>query len=133
MIEIMHEVCIWQVPFNITAGTDGSAISYTITYIDSISGSICGLTSIAASSCGSRICTDWFDLSSSMCKNSSNITVAAFATNVFGDGPLSDIFVYIPNGGCVHVCVCVCVYVCVCVCVHALCDVSLQKDSKEKI
>ena len=116
------QVCLRQAPFNITTGIDGSATSFTITYINSISGSICGFNGIVASSCASRVCTDWFDLSSSPCKNSSNITVAAFATNVLGDGLPSQMFVYLFKGVCVCLCLCVynvclCMHVCVCMCV----------------
>ena len=75
-----------QAPFNITDKLDGSATSYTITYTDSTFSYICGSTVISASTCESGICSDWFDIASSPCAQSTNVTVTAFATNLLGDG-----------------------------------------------
>ena len=85
---VLYLHCI-QALFNITDGFDGSATSYTISYTDLTSGYICGSTTIPASACENGVCSDWFDISSSLCTQSTNITVTAFATNLLGDGPPS--------------------------------------------
>ena len=44
---------------------------------------------ISASTCESGVCSDWFDIASSPCAQSTNVMVTAFATNLLGDGPPS--------------------------------------------
>ena len=64
--------------------------SYTVTYSDSTSGSSCGSATIPASSCEGGVCNYGFDHSSSPCRLSPDITLAAFAANILGDGPSSE-------------------------------------------
>ena len=73
--------------FSLTNGVDGSAISYTITYTDTKSELICKSTTIPTSSCQEETCTHYFDVTSSNCQSSSNITLTVFATNILGNGP----------------------------------------------
>ena len=86
--------------FFISDGIDGSAISYTATYVDTLSGSMCGSVIILASSCVDNICTIKYPLSSdnNKCPHSTNLTVVVYATNILGNGPES-IPVYIGNLG----------------------------------
>ena len=76
--------------FNITDDIDGSTISYTIIYSDSHSNNSCGLSIISVSSCEGSICSHLFEVSASSCSPSSNINVSIFATNILGDGLLSN-------------------------------------------
>ena len=71
-------------------GIDGSATSYTILFSEATSGDQCDFVSISASTCKSRVCSYEFEVSSSSCPPLKDITVTAFATNVLGDGPLSN-------------------------------------------
>ena len=79
-----------QNPFIIYEGIDGSIISYTINYSDSNTGEICGSTSAFCVLGG--ICNGEFDISSSLCRLSSdtsiNVTVSV-VTNL-GEGPQTD-------------------------------------------
>ena len=68
---------------------DGSAISYTINYADTTSGTSCGLATIPASSCSRGVCQNVFELSSSSCPLSDSITVMVFGTNTLGNGTSS--------------------------------------------
>ena len=79
-----------QDTFNVSNGIDGSTISYTVIYSDSISGSICSLIIIPATLCGDRVCSHMFEVSLSSCSHDSNINVTTFATNILGDGPRSE-------------------------------------------
>ena len=90
MVQFISEITIMQDPFNIFKGIDGSAKSYTITYSDSSSGSSCASATIPASSCEGGVCSHRFDISSSPCRLSPDITLTAFATNILGDGPSSE-------------------------------------------
>ena len=65
--------------------------SSTITYSDTTTGSVCGMITIPLSS---ELCLNWtcrhaFEVSSSSCRSSSDFTITAFATNLFGNGPIS--------------------------------------------
>ena len=79
-----------QAPFYFSDGIDGSTTSYTITYSDSTSGRICGSATIPASSCDGGICSCRFDISSSSCLPSADVSVTVFASNILGNGPMSE-------------------------------------------
>ena len=82
---------LFQKPFNIAEGIDGSASSYTIIYTDTESGGIlCDSVKVPGFSCQGELCSHLFDVSSSSCVNSTNISVAVYATNLLGDGPASE-------------------------------------------
>ena len=81
---------VYQQPFQIADGIDGSAVSYTIIYSDSTSGGICSSAVISASLCTEELCTHSFDTSSSLCPPAANIDVVVFATNVLGNGSTSE-------------------------------------------
>ena len=95
MIIIMYYTSYYDITtahqdsFNITEGVDGSALSYTISYSDSVSGINCHSTTISASSCDDGICSDVFEASASLCPPLTDITVTVFATNILGNGPTS--------------------------------------------
>ena len=71
-------------------GINGSAISYSVNYLDSISGGVYGSDKILASSCVDGSCSSSFEISSLMCLPSAGINVTIFATFVIGDGPASN-------------------------------------------
>ena len=77
--------------FNISDDIDGSPIRYTIIYSDSSNKKLCSMDIIEASSdsCEEDVCTHMFDVSSSSCSPSTDISVSVFATNILGDGPHS--------------------------------------------
>ena len=78
-----------QVAFKVSDSIDGSATSYTIEYSDSTSSTGCNdSVTIPASLCINNVCNHVFKIASSFC-SPSDISVTAFATNVFGDGPHS--------------------------------------------
>lgn len=72
-------------------GTETSTASYTINYHDTISESTCGNVNIPISSslCVELTCRHAFEVSTSSCNSSAEVTIVAFATNAFGDGPFS--------------------------------------------
>ena len=107
---IIHDDHHFQKSFNITEGIDGSASSYTIIYTDTESGgiSVCDSIKVPAFRCQEGICRHLFDVSSSRCVNSTNISVAVYATNILGDGPASEpvsIELYYRNQICMYNCV----------------------------
>ena len=61
--------------------------SYTVIY--STSGSKCDSTTIQTPSCGNKMCNVVFDISSSSCLFSDNVTVSVFASSILGSGSLS--------------------------------------------
>ena len=65
------------------------AISYTIIYADSSSGEICGFSTIPATSCGDKICSNVFEISSTSCFSFTNISVSFYASSSLGNGPAS--------------------------------------------
>lgn len=73
-----------QDSFNIAEGIDGSALSYTISYSDSMSEIICHSTTISASSYDGGMCSDVFIASASLYPPLTDITVTVFATNILG-------------------------------------------------
>ena len=81
-----------QDPFIFTDRIDGSAISYTINYTDTITGMNCGLVMIPASSCRRGVCQNVFELSSSSCPLSDSITVTVYSTNALDNGTSSPPF-----------------------------------------
>ena len=70
-------------------GFDGSVVSYTISYSDSLSGTDCGSVTILPSSCEKKFCSHVFDAFNSSCSYSAEITVRVFGTNALGVGPVS--------------------------------------------
>ena len=80
----------FQRDVNITDGRTESVISYTISYTDVTTRSVCGSATILHSSCVMNdICIHIFDVLSSSCSHSVPINVTVSALNVFGAGPPS--------------------------------------------
>ena len=80
-----------QEPVTISDGFQNHIISYNISYSDSATGNICSqTTTIPAVTCYNRICIDLFDISSSFCHPSTNITISVLATSMLGPGQSSD-------------------------------------------
>ena len=78
--------------FNITDEIDGSTLSYTLTYIDGNSGSVCGSAIIPASFCNSGICRHVFNANSSLICSTSNVyNATVLSTNLLGNGYTSSI------------------------------------------
>ena len=77
---------ILQEHFNVTEHVDGSPISYTVTITDTTSGIPCGSAIIKASSCVDGLCNYVYEVISLPCPPSNSISVAVYATNIFGDG-----------------------------------------------
>ena len=81
----------FQMDLNITDGFAESVTSYTISYADLTSGSICSSATILHSSCAMNdICIHVFDVLSSSCSPLSPMNVTMSATNIFGTGPPSN-------------------------------------------
>jgi hypothetical protein len=74
----------------ITDGIEGSTISYTITYVDSISGDFCNSVTIPASSCIDGMCNHTFEVTLSSCPPCVDINITVYATNILGNGAISD-------------------------------------------
>lgn len=74
----------------ISDGIDGSATSYTINCLDSISGDLCSSVTIPASLCAERICNHTFEISTSSCPPCVDINITVYATNILGNGAISD-------------------------------------------
>ena len=79
-----------QDSFNISDEIDGSAQSYTITYTDSTTSTVCSSVEIQASSCDVQMCGHQFEVSSSSCVPSADVTITVFATNILGSGQTSN-------------------------------------------
>lgn len=77
-------------PFTITDGTEGFAVSYTITYSDAVHHKICDTATILASSCISGSCSHTFELSTSSCHPYADITITVFGTSQLGNGSVSE-------------------------------------------
>lgn len=104
-------VIVFQRSFNITEGIDGSATSYTIVYTDA--GILCDFIKVPAFRCQGGLCSHLFDVSSSHCVNSTNISIAIYATNLLGDGPASEPFsveLYHRNQILIFICLCLWFY-----------------------
>ena len=70
----------------------GSPLSYTIAYSNINSSGIysCESVTVMVSSCENGLCSHQFHVSSiPSCRNSTNVIVIAFATNIFGNGSVS--------------------------------------------
>ena len=67
---------------------DGSALNYTVTYSDALSGTTCGMATIPAVFCN-YVCSHVFDITSSPCYKATNISITVSASNILGDGPPS--------------------------------------------
>lgn len=85
-----------QSSFVIYEGINGLATSYTISYSDSNNGQLCGSTS---TSCVGGTCSGEFDVSSSSCRPSSNISVTVSVVTNLGKGPQTDPIV---EGECIY-------------------------------
>ena len=79
-----------QDSFNISDEIDGSAQSYTITYTDSMTSTVYSSVGIQASSCDGQMCGHQFEVSSSSCVPSADVTITMFATNILGRGQTSN-------------------------------------------
>ena len=66
-----------------------SEVSYNVTYTSS--GRKCASAIISASSCNGIICKHVLEVSSSSYPRFNHINVTVFASNIFGDGPSSQI------------------------------------------
>ena len=65
--------------------------SYSITYLDMATGNICSEDAdIPAGSCHGGVCRHVFDVSSSFCHPSTNITITVRTLTLLGAGPPSD-------------------------------------------
>ena len=76
-----------QDSFNISDGVDGSAIFYTITYVDSISNSTCHSATVPTSNCIGGVCYSNYSFPSDSitCAHSLNISVRVSASNILGN------------------------------------------------
>ena len=84
-----------QARFSISNEIDGSTTFYNINYTNSTSGVLCNSISIPASSCTNRICSHEFNnIPSSLCSPSTTLSVIVFASNILGDGELSEEFTF---------------------------------------
>ena len=87
---IMHASFIaWQTSYDFSEEIDGSADFYTISYTDSISGTLCTSVKVPAASCLHGICTHVLKRTylSINCSSSSKIAITVFGTNRLGRGP----------------------------------------------
>ena len=79
-----------QAAFNITENMDGSATLYVIEYFEASTNTMCASQTVEPSdSCVDELCTHFFDISSSSCDRSGQISVAVSAENSLGRGPSS--------------------------------------------
>jgi hypothetical protein len=78
-----------QESFTISGEIESIVASYTISYVDSTYGGVCGLATVLATSCVNGLCRHTFDVSSSSCPPLSNINVTVFGTNQLGNGSTS--------------------------------------------
>ena len=76
-----------QDPFIISEDIDGVIISYIVYYSDSNTGAICGTSKINSSFCDSGICIEEFNVTSLLCRPSSDINVTVSAVTNLGEGP----------------------------------------------
>ena len=78
-----------QESFTISGEIESIVTSYTITYVDSTYGGVCGLATVSSASCVNGLCSYTFDVSTSSCPPLSNINVSVFGTNQLGNGSTS--------------------------------------------
>ena len=79
-----------QAPFSISSVIDGSTMFYNINYTNSTSGELCGSVTIPSSLCANDVCIHEFNISSSLCSPSTALSVIVFASNILGDGEISE-------------------------------------------
>ena len=83
-------LCTQSQLFNISDGIDGSPISYTIIYSNATTGDICLNATLPASECQGGVCHHYFYAYRSECSPQGNVSVSVYATNILGDGPVSN-------------------------------------------
>ena len=86
----------------VSDNVDGSPNAYTIVYSELMSGRLCGFFTIRNSSCVDERCVHKFNILSSPCLISNDISVTVFYTNMFSEGLSSESVVfslisYVPN------------------------------------
>ena len=91
-----YRINSFQPSFALSGGIDGSALSYTLVYNNSVSGDGCGSATIPASSCIDQACRHSFTYDESDCSSpSTDINITISATNILGIGlPSEPIFVH---------------------------------------
>ena len=80
---------ISQESFTISGEMESQVTSYTITYMESTYGGVCGLATVPATLCVDGMCSNTFDASTLSCPPLSNINVTVFGRNQLGNGSLS--------------------------------------------
>ena len=78
-----------QESFTISGEIESIVATYTVTYVDSNFGAVCGLATVSATSCVNGLCSHTFDVTTSSCPPLSNINVTVFGTNQLGNGSTS--------------------------------------------
>ena len=78
-----------QSSFAISDEIEGSALSYTLSYNNSLSGVSCGSAIVPASSCVDGLCQHSFTYEGSACHSAFGVNVSISAANVLGSGPAS--------------------------------------------
>jgi hypothetical protein len=78
-----------QSSFAISDEIEGSALSYTLSYNDSLSGVSCGSATVPAFSCDDGVCQHSFSYEGSSCSPLTGVNVTISAANILGSGPLS--------------------------------------------
>ena len=78
-----------QISFIISGEIESIVATYTINYVDSTYGGICGIATVSATSCVNGLCSHNFDVTTSFCPPLSNINVTVFGTNQLGNGSTS--------------------------------------------
>ena len=83
---------ILQDSVTVSDGLENHVVLYSLTYKDSNTGNICSqIATIPASACSeSGVCKHVFEVSSSFCHPSTDITVTVTAASMFGSGMESD-------------------------------------------
>lgn len=101
----MSHCVLFQDPFNISDGVDGSAMFYTVTYTDTVSNSSCHSATLPASNCIGGVCYNNYSIQSSSVDSftacsihSPSIAVRVSAGNVLGNSSES-MPIYISIGG----------------------------------
>ena len=80
-----------QGPFNFSDTVDGSALFYTINYMESNSSTSCASAEVQTASCLNLMCEHTSTKSNiSACLTSPDIMVAVFGTNRLGNGSTSN-------------------------------------------
>lgn len=74
-----------QDSFTLSDGFMNRVISYNISYSDSTTGNICSpVATIPTAMCHDRICKHFFEVSSSFCHPSTNITISVVTASMLG-------------------------------------------------